>query len=96
MLRERRDALAAALGGELRPRRSRSPAGGMNLWVPLDAAPTIASSRCAPRAADVIVSPGRPFFPPSRPGPFLRLTYAAEPPERLAEAVRRLTAVLKR
>ena len=38
----------------------------------------------------MIVSPGRPFFAAEPPGPFLRLTFAAEPPERLAEGVRRL------
>jgi DNA-binding transcriptional MocR family regulator len=41
-------------------------------------------------AAGVVVSPGRPFFAAEPPGPFLRLTFAAEPPERLAEGVRRL------
>jgi DNA-binding transcriptional MocR family regulator len=38
----------------------------------------------------VIISPGRPFFAAEPPGPFLRLTFAAEPPERLVEGVRRL------
>ena len=41
-------------------------------------------------AAGVIVSPGRPFFAAEPPGPFLRLTFASEPPERLAEGARRL------
>ena len=43
-LRERRDALAGALG-ELRPRRL--PEGGMNLWVRCRRAPTTASSPSA-------------------------------------------------
>lgn len=38
----------------------------------------------------MIVSPGRPFFAAEPPGPFLRLSYHAEPPARLAEGVRRL------
>jgi DNA-binding transcriptional MocR family regulator len=90
-LRERRDALADALG-ELRPRRL--PEGGMNLWVPLP--PGTDDRELAQRAlaAGVVVSPGRPFFAAEPPGPFLRLTFAAEPPERLAEAVRRLAAVI--
>jgi DNA-binding transcriptional MocR family regulator len=44
----------------------------------------------------VIVSPGRPFFAGEPSGPFLRLTYAAEPPDRLAAAVERLRTVLAR
>ena len=62
----------------------------MNLWVPLAPERTTASSRSAPRRRGVIVSPGRPFFAAEPPGPFLRLTFAAEPPERLAEGVTRL------
>ena len=91
VLRERRDALAAALG-ELRP--ARLPAGRHEPVGPARRrAPTIASSRCARAAAGVIVSPGRPFFAAEPPGPFLRLTFATEPPERLVEGVRRLMAV---
>ena len=90
-LRERRDALANALG-ELKPRRL--PEGGMNLWVPLP--PGTDDRELAQRAlaAGVVVSPGRPFFAAEPPGPFLRLTFAAEPPDRLVEAVRRLTDAL--
>ena len=85
VLRERRDALVAAL-----PMAVDVPAGGMNLWVPLE--PGMDDRELAARAAaaGVIVSPGRPFFAAEPPGPFLRLTFAAEPPERLAEGVRRL------
>jgi DNA-binding transcriptional MocR family regulator len=46
-------------------------------------------------AAGVIVSPGRPYFAAEPTGSYLRLTFAAEPPERLAEgvlALRRLEA----
>jgi len=90
-LRERRDALANALG-ELKPRRL--PEGGMNLWMPLP--PGTDDRELAQRAlaAGVVVSPGRPFFAAEPPGPFLRLTFAAEPPDRLVEAVRRLTDAL--
>ena len=90
-LRERRDALAGALG-ELRPRRL--PEGGMNLWVPLPAGTDDRELAQRALAAGVVVSPGRPFFAAEPPGPFVRLTFAAEPPDRLAEAVRRLVAVM--
>ena len=92
MLRERRDALAAALG-ELRP--ARLPQGGMNLWVPLPPGTDDRELALRAAAAGVIVSPGRPFFAAEPPGPFLRLTFATEPPERLAEAVRRLELAIE-
>ena len=41
----------------------------------------------------MIVSPGRPFFAAEPTGSFLRLTFASEPPERLAEGVRRLNGL---
>ena len=85
MLRERRDALVAAL-----PMAVDVPAGGMNLWVPLEPGTDDRELAARAAAAGVIVSPGRPFFAAEPPGPFLRLTFAAEPPERLAEGVRRL------
>jgi DNA-binding transcriptional MocR family regulator len=83
VLRERRDALAAALDhtGPL-------PEGGMNLWMQLETDDRELALRGA--ANGVIVSPGRAFFAAEPPAPFLRLTYAAEPPERLAEGVARL------
>ncbi|MDA0161460.1 PLP-dependent aminotransferase family protein [Solirubrobacter ginsenosidimutans] len=90
VLRERRDALATAWGQPVR-----LPQGGMNLWVALE--PGIDDRDVAQRAAaaGVIVSPGRPFFAGEPPGPFLRLTYASEPPDRLATAVERLRPLLK-
>ena len=42
----------------------------------------------------VKVFAGRPWFAAEPPGPFLRLTYAAAPPELLDEAVRRLAVSL--
>jgi len=94
VLRERRDALVTALGSDLRP--TQLPQGGMNLWIPLPPGTDDRELALRAAAADVIVSPGRPFFAAEPPGPFLRLTFASETPERLVEAVRRLTAVLDR
>ncbi|MBE2320846.1 PLP-dependent aminotransferase family protein [Solirubrobacter sp. CPCC 204708] len=85
VLRERRDALAAAL-----PVPVDVPAGGMNLWVPLEPGTDDRELTARAAASGVIVSPGRPFFAAEPPGPFVRLTFAAEPPERLAEGVARL------
>ena len=88
VLRERRDALAAAWGSPVR-----LPEGGMNLWLPLEAGVDDRDVAQRAAAAGVIVSPGRPFFAGEPPGPFLRLTFAAEPPDRLAAAVARLKEV---
>jgi DNA-binding transcriptional MocR family regulator len=43
----------------------------------------------------VVVFPGRPWFPAEPPAPFLRLTFAAAPPEALDEGVRRLARALR-
>jgi DNA-binding transcriptional MocR family regulator len=87
VLRERRDALVAAVRehGFTVPL---VPEGGMGLWVQLDEDDRELARRAA--AAGVLVSPGREFFAAEPPAPFLRLTYGAEPPERLVEGVRRL------
>src|SRR3954454_1102543 len=70
VLRERRDALAAALAERLPAVRvGPLPEGGMNLWLALP--PGTDDRELAQRAAaaGVIVSPGRPFFVAEPPGP---------------------------
>jgi DNA-binding transcriptional MocR family regulator len=93
VLRERRDALVAAVDRELGPGRVTPPGGGMHLWVRLD--PGEDDVALAERAyrAGVKVFAGRPWFPAEPPTPFLRITFAAEPPERLAEGMRLLASV---
>jgi DNA-binding transcriptional MocR family regulator len=94
-LRERRDAMVAAVDCELGPGRVARPAGGIHLWVRLDAGEDdVALAERAYRAG-VKVFAGRPWFPSEPPAPFLRLTFAAETPERLAEGVRTLAAARK-
>jgi DNA-binding transcriptional MocR family regulator len=92
-LRERRDALVAAVERELGPGRLTPPSGGMHLWVRLD--PGEDDVALAERAyrEGVKVFPGRPSFPAEPPAPYLRLTFAAESPERLAQGVRLLARV---
>ncbi|MDA0181582.1 PLP-dependent aminotransferase family protein [Solirubrobacter phytolaccae] len=89
VLTERRDALAAAL-----PAGVHVPDGGMNLWLPLPPGTDDVDLAQRLGASGVVVSPGRPFFAAEPPGPFLRLTFAAEPPERLAQGMRRVFAEL--
>nr|MBA2347261.1 PLP-dependent aminotransferase family protein [Solirubrobacterales bacterium] len=76
------------------PRGVCVPRGGLHVWARLPAGTDdVALAR---RAADagVVVSPGRRWFVGEPPGPFLRLSYAGEPPERIAEGVTRLASVL--
>jgi DNA-binding transcriptional MocR family regulator len=96
-LRLRRDALAAALARELpEVRPGPLPAGGLHLWVALPDAVDDVALAAAAAARDVVVYPGRPWFPAEPPGPFLRLTFAAAPPEALEEGVRRLAGAVRR
>ncbi len=94
-LRERRDALVAALARHapaLVP--GALPAGGLRVWVGLpDGADDVAIAAAA-AARDVVVFPGRPWFPAEPASPYLRLTFASAPPEAMDEAVRRLAGVL--
>jgi len=92
-LRERRDALAAAIERELPGLRlTMMPAGGLHLWfaLPDRADDTAIAARAA--AGGVTVSPGRAWFGAEPPGPHLRLSFAGADPARLAEGVRRLAA----
>ena len=95
-LRERRDALAAAVERhvpDLRVPASR-PAGST-----LGGAARRRRRRRGGRRGGgrgVVVYPGRPWFPADPPGPFLRLTFAAAPPETLDEGARRLALALRR
>ena len=95
-LRERRDALAAALARRLPELAVPAlPAGGLHLWVGLPEGADDAAVAAAAAARDVVVFPGRPWFPAEPPGPFLRLTFAAAAPEALDEGVKRLAAALR-
>jgi DNA-binding transcriptional MocR family regulator len=72
------------------------PAGGLHLWAGLPDGVDDVALAAAAAARDVVVYPGRPWFPADPPGPFLRLTFAAAPPDVLDEGVRRLAAALRR
>jgi DNA-binding transcriptional MocR family regulator len=95
-LRTRRDALAAALGRHLPALAPTTlPGGGLHLWVSLPEGTDDVALANAAAAEGVVVFPGRPWFPADAPGPFLRLTFAAAPPDALDEGVRRLARALR-
>jgi DNA-binding transcriptional MocR family regulator len=95
-LRDRRDALLAALARELPDWAVGRPAGGLHVWARLPDG--IDEAALAARAAGegVVVSPGRAWFPAEAPAPYLRLTFAAAPPADLHEGVRRLASAVGR
>ena len=92
-LRERRDALVAAVGATLGPGRLVPPAGGMHVWVRLDDGEDDVALAERAYAAGVKVFAGRPWFPAEPPAPYLRITFAAEPPERLVAGMELLATV---
>lgn len=94
-LRERRDALAAAVR-QLLPmcRLDLLPAGGMHLWLRLPDQVTDEDVTEVAAARRLSVTPGRASFPGEPPGSFLRLSYAEEDAAALRHAVEVLASVL--
>lgn len=94
-LRERRDALVAAVGEHLPQARVVSvPAGGLHLWLALPDGTDEAAVVARAASEGVVVFPGRPWFAAEAPGPHLRLTFASAPPSDLVEGARRLARAL--
>jgi DNA-binding transcriptional MocR family regulator len=97
-LRERRDAMIAALHRELPELASgvRVPAGGYHLWLPLpDGTDEIALAAAAHRAG-VTISPGRPYFAAEAPAPYVRVSFAdTTGTDEIDEGVRRLAGALE-
>jgi DNA-binding transcriptional MocR family regulator len=95
LLRERRDALAAAIGEHLPGcHLDLLPGGGMHLWLRLPEDSSDADVTDAAAARGVAVTPGRASFPGEPPASYLRLSYAGEEPPALRQAVRVLTEVI--
>jgi DNA-binding transcriptional MocR family regulator len=93
--RVRRDALEAGLAASLPLRiRWRSPKTGVVLWLPL--APPLDATTVADeaRGRGVLVSPSSLFAAGVLSEEGIRLTYCTEPPARLAEGARRLSAAI--
>jgi GntR family transcriptional regulator/MocR family aminotransferase len=94
--RRRRDALEAALAKYLPPSmRWRSPQAGLVLWLPV---PEWMSSDALFEEAQrqgVLVSPSSLNAVDGRPRQGIRLTFAVEGPERLAEGARRLAKAIQ-
>jgi DNA-binding transcriptional MocR family regulator len=90
-LRDRRDALLGAVASERPQWRVSRPAGGMALWVELPEGTSASALAARGVAHGVRVAPGPRFGVDGGFEQRLRLPFT-QPPERLAEAVRRLAA----
>jgi len=94
-LRERRDALVAAITDMLPGcRLELIPRGGMHLWLRLPEGSSDAEVTEAAAARGVAVNPGRSSFPGEAPAAYLRLSYAAEEPPALRQAIGILATVI--
>lgn len=70
------------------------PVGGLNLWarLPDGADVAVVVRACAQRG--LVVAPGTEWFPAEPTGPYVRLNFAGEAPERFPEAARVLGEVM--
>ncbi|HET9256783.1 MAG TPA: PLP-dependent aminotransferase family protein, partial [Pseudonocardiaceae bacterium] len=94
--RERRDALLAALEHHLPPGCSWTrPAGGFYVWLTVPEG--LDTKAMLPRAVTERVAyvPGTAFYPDGLGSRQMRLSFCYPTPERIAEGVRRLAAVLR-
>ena len=97
LYRARRDALCAALDEHLSPWFEwEAPVGGMFVWA-VARDPALDTDRLIAEAmkAGVCVSPSSAFDPHGRDRRALRINFTLNPPERLAEGVRRLAAATR-
>ncbi len=94
--RERRDAMLAALERHLPPgTRWTIPDGGLYLWVRLPEGMSALALYRVALANDVVVAPGGAYFPEADDHPFIALNFAAQPPDRIEEGIRRLGRAMR-
>jgi DNA-binding transcriptional MocR family regulator len=94
-LLQRRDVLVAAVRTHLGASSIvRVPLGGFHLWVRLPPEVTDLDMARAAERSGVLVSPGRYWFPAEWSSSYLRLTFAAAPPEQLRRAAKLLGSTL--
>lgn len=91
-LRERRDAMLAALHRDLPGLvPERMPLGGYHLWLRLPDGSDEGRLAAAALRAGVAIAPGRPYFAAEPPAPHVRLSFAdTAGAQEIAEGVRRL------
>ncbi len=95
-LRERRDAMVAALRARLGAAcLPHVPAGGLHLWVrlPDGVSDLDVEQRAASRG--ILVSAGRHWYPAEPPASFLRLSFAAAKPDWIEACIAQLAGVVR-
>ncbi len=95
LYRERRDTMLAALERFLPMCAWTHPSGGLNIWVTLPEQVNEYDFVREARERGIGVAPGRLFFPQPKRGAFIRLSFGAQPPERIEEGIARLGQVLQ-
>jgi DNA-binding transcriptional MocR family regulator len=87
-LRERRDALAAAITRHFGPEALPGTLpGGLHLWVRLPGGISDEALAQAAAAQNILISAGTHWFPAEPPAPFIRLGFANVDPEQAEHAV---------
>ena len=95
--RERRDAMLDALTRHMPPGvQWRKPEGGLFIWLQLPE--SLSARELSPLAGKegVLFSPGSAFFPGERDQPYLRLTFATQPPAAIEAGISRLARAIRR
>src|SRR5690606_9126138 len=94
-LRQRRDALVQALRTHVPWLHVPRPSGGMHLWVRLPDGSDEQAVTAKAMARELVVFPGRPWFPAEPTGQYLRLSFGALTAELAAAAASRLAEALR-
>jgi DNA-binding transcriptional MocR family regulator len=94
LYRQRRDAFVEALAINVPWADVRSPAAGVNVWLPLPARISTQAAFDACAREGVLVMPAEPFYPTRTGPPALRLSFGHLPLERAREGVSRLGRAL--
>jgi 2-aminoadipate transaminase len=94
LYRDRRDAFIDALSGAVAWADVRSPAAGVNVWLPLPPRISTQAAFDACARAGVLVMPAEPFYPTRSGPPALRLSFGHIDVPTAREAVARLARAL--
>jgi DNA-binding transcriptional MocR family regulator len=95
LYRDRRDAMMEALESAMPECENTWPRGGFNTWVTLPSGINERDFFIEAAEHGVGVARGSSFFHQPRPQGYLRLSFAAQPPERITEGVGRLGRILR-
>jgi DNA-binding transcriptional MocR family regulator len=95
-LRGRRDLLLAGIREHAPAARiDATPAGGLNLWARLPDDTDLGLLARETQSRGLIIAPGSEWFPAEAPGPYIRLNYSSDDPQRFPEAARILGEALE-